>query len=306
MWRHLGRPSPFWLVELGPGRGTFVQAVLRTCQSAFPDVFASLRVLLIERSPALAAVQSRLLEPWAGQIALPVHRVVMREHGLHEIRVDLRADRFIEIEDDPSLPEIARQIESGGGHLESGQSGEVNLIAPRAAATTTKLIEPGYLLFLDYGAPATELYGSAHPRGTFRCYRGHTMHEDPYTAVGLQDLTAHVDFSAITRAVESAGGRLVGASAQQRFLSRLGLPSLEASVQDALRSRAEQRTHRAALRSLAAPHGLGRVLAVAYGLGAPDLPLSGFSRTTPLTPPPLPFLWTTHSPSWEAPLLGDH
>lgn len=326
MWRNLGEPSPFWLAELGPGRGTFVHNVLRTCHDAFPRLFASLRVVLIERSPSLKAAQSEMLERWADRVSwedpdpiawaahgpgcvfanewldsLPVHRVVLRPAGLREILVGLVGEHFVEVEGSPSSPELERQIEAGGGRLRPGQYAEVNLDAPALASAATRLIDRGYMLLLDYGAPAHELYSWRHPRGTLRCYRGHTMNEDPFTAVGLQDMTSHVDFSAVTRAVESAGANLVGATEQRRLLGRLGMPALQAMIDDFAAGRAAQRAHRAALHALVDSHGLGGVLAVAYGVSASGAPLSGFTRTTPLSPPRLPFLWEPRRTNWTSP-----
>jgi SAM-dependent MidA family methyltransferase len=315
MWRLLGEPAPFWLIEGGPGRGTLMSDVMRAVHEAFPRFAATLRVALVERSASLRHTQAALLGPWADRVvwldadpatwqpfragcvfanelldALPVHRVVMRSDGLREIYVDLRADRLVEREGELSSPEIAQQIAAGGGRLDVGQRAEVNLAAPAWVAEASHLIERGYLLLVDYGAPADQLYGAVHPRGTLRCYLRHTMNEDPLANVGVQDLTAHVDFSALTRRAEAAGLALVGATTQARLLGRLGIGALLEEIERSVPARSAQRAHRAALHLLVDPHDLGRVLASAFARQAPP-DLAGFTRTPPLAPPLVPWLW---------------
>jgi SAM-dependent MidA family methyltransferase len=156
----------------------------------------------------------------------------------------------------------------------------VNLAAPRWAADAFQLLERGYLLLIDYGDPAPELYGAAHPQGTLRCYYQHTMSQDPLLHIGHQDITAHVDFSAVTRASLAAGWSLVGATRQQALLGRLGLGSLaQRAGQLPLPVR---RAHQAALRLLGDENGLGRLMAIAFGKDAPAGNLSGFARRTGL------------------------
>ena len=128
----------------------------------------------------------------------------MRSDGLQETYVGVGDDGFVETEDEPAVG-LIEQIEAGGGRLRVGDRGEVNLMAPQWVQLAAPVLERGYVLLLDYGAPADLLYGELHPRGTLRCYWQHTMNEAPYARVGLQDITAHVDLSAVARAGQRAG-----------------------------------------------------------------------------------------------------
>lgn len=310
MWRHLGRPALFWLVEGGPGRGVFAADLLTWAQSSFPEFGAALHLALLERSPALRAHQKTRLKAWADRVlwldfsldspqplgpgcvfanelldAFPIHRAVMRADGLREIYVGTRAGRLEEVQAEPSTPDLARQIRAGGGRLQNGGRGEVNLAGPAWVRSAAGLIERGYVLLLDYGEPANILYGPAHPRGTLRCYWQHTMNEEPFSRVGLQDITAHVDLSAVTRAASAEGLTLLGATRQARLLSRLGLPFLVGRIEEQVVELSRQRAHRAALTMLADSAGLGRLAAMAFGKSAPEAPLSGFWSSTPLEPP---------------------
>ncbi len=308
MWRRLGRPGEFWLVEAGPGTGVFAADILTTAEDAFPDFMRALRVALLERSAALRYVQRATLARWSDRVtwldgrssgplgpgclfanelldAFPTHRVVMGEGGLLEISVESCDGTLIEIEAAPSCDALQRQIEAGGGRLRPGDRAEVNLEAPAWLESAAGLIERGYVLLLDYGEPADLLYGERHPRGTLRCYFRHTMNEEPYRRIGQQDITAHVDLSAITRSAEASGLALLGATHQSRLLDRLGLGALCRRVDEQVAGRPEQRAHHAALDLLSSAHHLGRVSALLLGKNAPANGLVGFSEDGALTPP---------------------
>ena len=308
MWRHLDRPSHFWLVEGGPGTGCFAADVLATAEDAFPDFAHALHIGLLERSAALRTVQERTLARWSGRVcwlssgtedalgagclfanevldAFSVHRVVGREGGLREIYVDMSRGGFVEVEEGLSTPEIEDQISVGGGRLRPGDRGEVNLEAGPWLTSAANLIERGYVLLFDYGEPADLLYGPRHPRGTLRCYWRHTMNEEPLHRVGLQDITAHVDLTAVARAGGSSGLSLLGATHQAGLLMRLGLDSIRTRIRQEVPGRAEQRAHSAALDLLTDSRHLGRVSVLLFGAPASRAPLVGFREGSALHPP---------------------
>ena len=313
-WRVLGEPNPFWLVEAGPGRGTLTFDVLRTAATSFPALAEAMRVALLERSPSMRARQAALLAPWLERItwldadadnwstlgegcivanelldALPVHRVVMRESGLSEVFVAADQRGLFEEEAAPSSEQLAAQIAAGGGHLRPGQRGEVNLRASRWMRRASRLLDRGFMLLVDYGGPAADLYGPRHPRGTIRAYYRHVLSEDVLSRVGVQDLTAHVDFSAVTRAAESEELRLLGATRQATWLTRLGLDVLIARSRIAIAERGPQRAHETALRLLGHPRALGALLVAVFGKEVSTEPGAGFVGST--APPEPPFLW---------------
>jgi SAM-dependent MidA family methyltransferase len=301
MWRQMGRPDEFWLVEGGPGTGAFASDVLATAQDAFPAFSRTLRLVLIERSEVLRDVQRATLARWSKAVswrnlearvdplgvgcvfanelldALPVHRVVMRADGLLETHVRVEGNGFADVEDQPSTPALADQIRAGGGRLRDGDRGEVNLAGPAWVRSAAAFLERGYLLFLDYGEPADLLYGARHPRGTLRCYAQHVMNEWPYDRVGLQDITADVDLSAVARAGVAAGFELIGATRQAQLLERLGLADLRRRIDREVAARIDRRAHVAALDLLSDVRQLGRVSALLLGKGVPSAPLAGFS-----------------------------
>lgn len=309
MWRRLGRPGEFWVVEGGPGTGALAADVLATAEEAFPTFSRALRLALIERSTPLLEVQRSTLAQWRGSIswldvegspvplgpgcvfanelldAFSVHRVVMRADGLRETYVSLSGDWLEEVEDWPSTPAIEQQIRAGAGHLRVHARGEVNLAAPLWVKSVARLLERGYLLLLDYGEPADLLYGERHPRGTLRCYSRHTMNEKPYARVGLQDITADVDLSAVARAGVESGFDLLAATHQAHLLDRLGLDTIRRAIDQEVAGRVEGRAHHAALDLLSDARHLGRISALLLGKGIPAEPLTGFREGGRLAPP---------------------
>jgi SAM-dependent MidA family methyltransferase len=132
---------------------------------------------------------------------------------------------------------------------------------------------------IDYGYEARELYRSHRLAGTVRGYRGHTVTDDPYRNVGRQDLTAHVDFSALRRAGAGVGLEFAGFTNHGTFLSNLGLGDFLVALQaDPVTSAEEYFATRAAIFRLIDPGGIGRFGVLAMARNAPTTPpLRGFA-----------------------------
>jgi SAM-dependent MidA family methyltransferase len=188
--------------------------------------------------------------------ALPVHRVVVRGGKLLELFVvwrngaDGSAGRFAEVVAEPSTPELAARLADDGiepGQLAEGQVAEICLnLEPWLDEVAARLAR-GFVLVIDYGYEAAELYGPRRLAGSLLGYRGHRVVDDPFAEVGLTDLTAHVDFTALgllaeRRGFVSAGG---GLATQQEFLVAAGLElelqalqaSAELTLADYMRAR---------------------------------------------------------------------
>jgi SAM-dependent MidA family methyltransferase len=304
MWQYLGRPKDFWLVEMGAGSGVFLADVLATANAVFPDLASALNVAVIEPSPSLRLRQAALLAPYGDRVrwldssppwpilgagcvfanevldALPVHRVVGGDGDVVERYVDWDGAEFRDVLAAPSTPALADQIATGGAHLANGHAGEVSIAVPRLVTSLASLVDPGYVVLLDYGEPALTLYRGRYPAGTLRCYWRHTRNRDPYRRVGEQDITSHVDLTAVTRACDAVGLNLLGATRQTRLLRRLGVEAVVETITGAGASRSEMRAHLAALSLLVDPRELGALTAVAFGKEAPAHPLTGFSDQT--------------------------
>jgi len=255
MWRGCGRPDPFWFVEFGPGEGLFAGDFLAEAERL--GAFArSLRYVLVEVSPVLAARQRARLQgrttlpvEWATEEtiesrrgftgvlfanevidAFPVHRVVGTPEGPREIHVAIEGENLREVLLPLSIPAVGRFLEETGVALEDGQEVDINLAAPCWLAWAVSCLRRGYVILVDYGHEARDLYHPSRRRGTLLAYHRHRTNEDFLERPGEQDLTAHVDFTALKRSAEGAGARVLGLVTQSRFLIALGaLEFLEAA-----------------------------------------------------------------------------
>jgi SAM-dependent MidA family methyltransferase len=118
----------------------------------------------------------------------------------------------------PALLEAARDIAAPDGYVS-----EIGLAAPALVCTLGERLERGMLLFLDYGFGRAEYYHPQRRQGTLMCHYRHHAHGDPFYLPGLQDITVHVDFSAIAEAGTTAGLDLLGYTSQAHFLLNCGL-----------------------------------------------------------------------------------
>ena len=285
---------PFDLVEAGAGSGRLSADILRAIRQRNPDVYQRLRLHLVEISAEARAAQSQSLGDSSDRLAsssadlpdsftgvlianelldaLPVHQVVMRENGLHEVFVDIEGDRLTTVEGPLSTPQLKEHLEREHVALEPGWRAEINLRAVEWTRSAVRALTRGFVILIDYGHPATELYSVTHSAGTLTTYSRHTMagpERSGDVPVWLdrpaeQDITAHVDFTSVQRAAEQTGAATLGFLDQTYFL--LGLGAADLNVAD-LKTRL-------ALKTLLMPGGLGstlKVLILGKNVGTPAL-----------------------------------
>lgn len=284
------------ILELGAGSGKLAADLLGKLEQmgALPnryrilDVSADLRQrqkeLLEARLPHLAGRVEwldELPERFTGLIlgnevldALPVHVVAWRDGQVFERGVVLQDGTFAWDErpaETPTLLATAQAVEVPDGYVS-----EICLAAPGLVRSLAERLEQGALLFLDYGFPFAEYYHPQRRQGTLMCHYRHHAHDDPFYLPGLQDITAHVDFSAVAEAGVEAGLDLLGYASQAHFLINCGITDLLAQVspEDAvaylpLAKQAQK------LLSPAEMGELFKVIALGRGISGP---LLGFAR----------------------------
>ena len=310
-WERLGRPAPFTVRELGSGVGGLAYDIIAALLDNLPELRAALVYRLAEPNPyrqaeALAAMDQAGLgdivviegtdlptdqpvEPITGVVlanevadALPVHRLVVRDGGLAERYVTWRDGSFAETEagvSDPALGDpLAERLRGEGVVLTEGDRLDVSPSSVGWFRSAARGLARGYLLTIDYGYPAAELYRGHRLAGTLRTYAGHVAGDDPFVRVGEQDLTAHVDFSALITGGEAEGLTLAGLTPQARFLERLGLGQVLLDAQDTPgMTTTEYIALRSAIFRLIDPGGMGRFHVLAMARDAPVAPpLLGF------------------------------
>ncbi|KAB0671424.1 SAM-dependent methyltransferase [Oryzomonas sagensis] len=301
MWRCLGSPASFTLVECGAGNGRLACDIMDYLAEREPEMYAGLDLVLVEREPSLQTAQAELLARHRERLrwlppeifgtdgfsfsgclysnelidALPVHRVVMTPEGLREIYVTLRDGGFAEEMGEPSTPAIAAYLERIKITLLPGQQAEVNLAAPEWLAAAARSLQRGFVLTIDYGYPAEELYAPQRKQGTLLCYYRHQVEDDPYIRLGRQDITAHVDFTSLMRRGEELGLEPVWFGEQCRFLLSAGIVEEIEESERSTASEKEKLKVRLALKKLIMPEGgMGdtfRVLIQARGVESPRL-----------------------------------
>jgi SAM-dependent MidA family methyltransferase len=222
--------------------------------------------------------------------ALPVHGVTRRDGRLWEIHVDWQNEAFAELLGEPSTPALAARLAAEGVELAEGQRAEISLAIDGWIEAVAGGLRRGLILIIDYGYPAAELYGPRRAAGTMLAYVNHRAHDDVLANVGRQDLTAHVDLTAIERAAARAGLVSVGVTSQAEFLAGLGITELVAEAQ---RDPATTLQSYLALRS-----GVMRLLDPAASGGFKVL---GFGRGLPVTTQLRGFGWRLRPPLPDRP-----
>ena len=315
MWKILGHPSPFNIVEMGAGKGLLCADILDYCREHLPRFYDDVRYLLAEKSPVFEEKQRMLLAPFSAQgkaewvrpdillsgektitgcllsneliDSFPVHLVQQEGGKLGEIYVVDGNRSFGEILGPPSTPELEAYIRDYGAPFQEGQRGEINLRALEWVEGVSRSLHRGFILTIDYGYEAEELYDPGRRQGTLLCYFRHTTSPNPYQRVGYQDITAHVNFSALMRKGETLGLHGAGFAEQYRFLAALGLlQDLEEFEAGSGRySAAEFFKKKLAMRNFLIPGGMGSLFKVlAQFKGPGEATLIGFQD--PFRPAP--------------------
>lgn len=323
MWTSLGEPDAFTLLEMGAGQGLIANDAIAYLKKQHPACFNALRYIIVERSPRLRAQQQQRLHPWqeAGLSvtwqtleaiepnsitgcafsnelvdAFPVHWVELNDGQLQEVWVTASEQGLTANLGELSTDALLSYFDRVGIDLSTGYPDcyrtEVNLAALDWLAQVERKLQRGYVLTIDYGYTAQRYYSPARREGTLQCYTQHSHHNDPFIHIGEQDITAHVDFTALEKTGEKLGLQTLGFTQQGLFLMALGLGDrLNAlsridSTQPATAKQIQSiMQRREVLQQLISPMGLGNfgVLVQAKGLTPKEIasPLRG------LTTPPL-------------------
>ena len=204
--------------------------------------------------------------------ALPVHLLHWFDSQLFERGVVGNGNSFIwqeRLVETPALLELAQQIDVPEDYVS-----EISLAARGLIVSLCERMSKGAMLFIDYGFGAREYYHPQRSTGTLMCHYRHQAHDDPFFLVGLQDITAHVDFTAIAESAIDHGAHLLGYTSQAHFLINGGITDLISDVSpDKLR---EYLPLSAQIQKLTSPAEMGELFKViALGKGI-DTPLRNF------------------------------
>jgi SAM-dependent MidA family methyltransferase len=305
-WEILGRPSHFAWVEMGAGRGLFAQGFLEWVKFRWPEFDRVLEYVVVEPG---AAVQARLREKFAEagladriQIASALEElvpvtgcffsneladafpvaVVTRFGGrLKEVYVQAEGEMLVERLGPISNPALAGAVARYAHELEEGYRFEASLAAMQWIRSVAERLVQGFMITIDYGDLAERLYVPERSRGTLMAYHRHVAVDDLYAAPGEQDLTAHVNFSALMDAGREKGLEVTGFTTQERFLMALGEENEFRDLYEPEASEAAKVQARLQLKRLVYSEGMGslfKVLIQHRGIPIPHLTGLKFQR----------------------------
>jgi len=274
------------ILEFGAGSGRLAHDILDELRT----LGLHPRYEILELSADLKQRQQQTLQPWADQVrwidtpgpafegvilanevldAMPVHIVGFDSEGLPIERGVVWTDDGFAWHDVPATGVVAQTLKARLPVLPSYIT-EINLAAQAWMQQLSEWLSKGVALIIDYGFTAHEYYHPQRAEGTLMCHIQHTAHDNPFFAPGLQDITAHVDFSAMAAAAHQSGLQVLGFTSQARFLLNAGLPEQAARL---------ERQALKALEKLISEAEMGELFKVLAVGKQYDQPLMGFTRS---------------------------
>ncbi|RMA92489.1 class I SAM-dependent methyltransferase [Hydrogenothermus marinus] len=269
----------FKIVEIGAGKGYLAYDILSTLKNEYPKVFENITYVIIEKSPYHIKIQKELLKDfenidWKQDIidfkdneiegivfsnelfdAFPVELIKKKNGKIYQIFVKIdEENNLYEIEKE-ATEEILRYLKELNINIPEGMTTEINLGAKDYIIKIGKKLKRGYVITIDYGYPSAELYKPYRMKGSLLCYYQHKYSENYWENIGLQDITSHVNFSALSYYGKLEGLETVGFTDQAHFLTNLGLMEIFEKLQEIGDYKAYERMNR--LKTLVLPKGMG-------------------------------------------------
>jgi SAM-dependent MidA family methyltransferase len=296
----------FHVIEAGGGKGSMCRQILDAAKEREPSLYESISYSIVEKSSTLMDIQKENLSS-AGHIekvswqkdmasslkeaesavvisnelidAFPVHRVVFSDDIWEEVFVTLADDEFSEVTGPLSGPSLEAYLSKLEGPFDDGYKTEVNLDGVRWIKNVGENLKKGFLITIDYGYPRADYYSPLRNEGTLLCYYRHSTTDNPYTKVGEQDITAHVNFSSLIEAGKETGLELTGFCEQFHFLIGLGVFDELSSMDETEDFNSEAYRENMAIKRLLMPEAMGgtfKVLIQHKGLDRPCLKAFSF------------------------------
>jgi SAM-dependent MidA family methyltransferase len=286
LYDKLGQPAQWTIVEVGGGHGHFAGGVLQTLQNSFPHIFSATHYVIDEVSPHSRSLAWERLRPFANRVefrsldeleihagiifsnelldAFPVHRVKMDDGRLQEFYVNVGPNGKFDWTLGPlSTSRLSRYFAEAAIQLAEGQVAEVNLELEEWFKKIAERLRAGFVVTVDYGANAEELYssndrytGSSRYLGTLRSFRRHQIIEDILARPGEQDITTTVDWSSVKRVGGKLGLEVLEFHQLDKFLIGRGLLEQLESESQSCKSEAEKLRLSTAAREMILPGGM--------------------------------------------------
>ena len=190
--------------------------------------------------------------------ALPVHCFAITEAGIKERCIGWEEDHLAWHLTQPLTPGLKEAVQTlkATYHLPTPYQSEINLGLADFIQPLARALQKGIMLFIDYGYEQNEYYHPLRQQGTLTCFYQHRHHDDPLALPGLQDITAHVDFTRVIESAEQCGCEVTEFTTQALFLLNCGLREMAIKKEASLNER-EKFTLRQALKTLLLPTEMG-------------------------------------------------
>ncbi|MDH5600588.1 MAG: SAM-dependent methyltransferase [Gammaproteobacteria bacterium] len=249
-------PKEYWILELS---ADLRERQKHTIKETIPEFLDKVKWL------------DRLPEQFSGVVlanelldAMPVQLFLKNENDINEVNVSWRDDRFVfqlTSSFDQRLVTRVKDIEQElGQELNSGYLSEVNFAAEDWIKSIAEKLTSGIVVLIDYGFPRHEYYHEQRTQGTLMCHYRHRTHPDVFVYPGLQDITAHVDFTAMADAALESGMRVMGYTNQASFLMGAGLMEMATINND--KQLINEFETASQLKKLTLPHEMGELFKV--------------------------------------------
>ncbi len=245
--RILKDPDDFTVLEIGAGRGYLAEGIVNYAQKTLKWK-GNWKYIIVEKNPRIFEDQMKLLDPYKSRVvwktsfeemdqfcgcvisnelldAFPVHLVVMKDR-FQEVFVGTSDKGFKEIYGDIRTSDLAGYISQYKIPEISGYRTEINLNIWDYLKNLDKILSEGFVISIDYGYSAREYYAAERNKGTLFCYYRHRVNDNPYTNIGDQDITAHVNFTSLADWGNRLGFKTIGYCPQGLFLASLGIDEI--------------------------------------------------------------------------------
>jgi len=288
-WQKLEQPDYFQLVEMGAGEGKLAQIILTYLKKEYISFYEKIEYIIIEKSISFRNKQKDILQKFNKEKnkikwlnwseidrqsiigcffsnelldAFPVHLVKLNNDKLQEIYIQEENNNLVEVRGKISTEKIKNYFNLINLNLEQNiypdnYQTEVNLQALSWLEKVASKLKQGYLLTIDYGYTAEKYYHPQRSQGTLQCYYQHRYHNNPFVNIGRQDITTHVNFTALSKYGESLGLDHLGYTQQALFLMSLGLGERLNALSNGKISFQQIWQKRNQLHELINPEGLG-------------------------------------------------
>ena len=277
----LGSPPKLIIAEAGGGAGNFAETVLQTLQDRFHEVFTVADYFFDEASADARSLAMERLARFSGRVqfkrfgdfdrplptivfanelldAFPVHRVIVQDGKLRELYVGVdEVGSFYWLMGEPSTGRLQELCSGFGTKLAEGQTAEVNLAMEDWLVSIYKNISAGFVITVDYGAEAGDLYDARKRRdGTLRAFHRHRFADDVLARPGERDITTSVDWTLVKEVGARNGFDVAVFERQDKFLLQAGLlDEMEMMAKDT-RAESEKLLLRSGAREMVLPGGM--------------------------------------------------